>query len=125
MDLRHLPADERRGLLPHRSPAVAGIARQRGGVGRDAIRRHQSHCAPGFLTMNCFTHLITVGGASIGLLAAVGGAALGLGVSVGGLAVGSIAIGGAAVGFVYAIGGGAFGPAVIDGMRCDDAARDF
>ena len=51
--------------------------------------------------MNCFTHLITVGGASIGLLAAVGGAAPGLGVSVGGLAVGSIAIGGVAVGFVY------------------------
>jgi hypothetical protein len=69
--------------------------------------------------------LVTLGGASLGLLAAVGGAALGLGVSVGGFAVGSIAIGGAAVGFVYAIGGGAFGPAVIDGMRCDDAARDF
>jgi hypothetical protein len=69
--------------------------------------------------------LVTVGGASLGLLAAVGGAALGLGVSVGGFAVGSLAIGGAAVGFVYAIGGGAFGPAVIDGLRCDDAARDF
>jgi len=69
--------------------------------------------------------LMTVGGASIGLLLAVGGAALGLGVSVGGFAVGSIAIGGAAVGFVYAIGGGAFGPAVIDGRRCDEAAREF
>lgn len=69
--------------------------------------------------------LLTVGGASIGLMMAIGGAALGLGVSVGGFAVGSIAIGGAAVGFIYAIGGGAFGPAVIDGMRCDDAARDF
>jgi len=69
--------------------------------------------------------LFTVGGASIGLLLAVGGAALGLGVSVGGFALGSIAIGGAAVGFVYAIGGGAFGPAVIDGRRCDEAAREF
>ena len=69
--------------------------------------------------------LFTIGGASLGLLMAIGGAALGLGVSVGGFAVGSIAIGGAAVGFIYAIGGGAFGPAVIDGMRCDDAARDF
>jgi hypothetical protein len=69
--------------------------------------------------------LFTVGGASLGLLLAVGGGALGLGISVGGLAVGSVAIGGAAVGFIYAIGGGAFGPAVIDGLRCDEAARDF
>jgi len=69
--------------------------------------------------------LFTLGGASIGLLLAVGGAAVGLGVSVGGFAVGSIAIGGAAVGFVYAIGGGAFGPAVIDGRRCDEAAREL
>jgi hypothetical protein len=69
--------------------------------------------------------LFTVGGASIGLLLAVGGAALGLGFSVGGFAVGSIAIGGVAVGFVYAIGGAAFGPAVIDGRRCDEAAREF
>jgi hypothetical protein len=69
--------------------------------------------------------LLTLGGASIGLLLAVGGAALGLGVSVGGLAVGSVAIGGAAVGFVYAVGGAAFGPAVIDGSRCDAAARDL
>jgi hypothetical protein len=69
--------------------------------------------------------LFTMGGASFGLLTAIGGAAVGLGVSVGGFAVGSIAIGGAAIGFVYAIGGGAFGPAVIDGMRCDEAARDF
>ena len=69
--------------------------------------------------------LLTVGGASIGLLMAIGGAALGLGVSVGGFALGSVAIGGAAVGFIYAIGGGAVGPAVIDGMRCDEAARDF
>lgn len=69
--------------------------------------------------------LFTVGGASIGLLLAVGGASLGLGLSVGGFAVGSIAIGGVAVGFVYAIGGAAFGPAVIDGRRCDEAAREF
>jgi hypothetical protein len=69
--------------------------------------------------------LFTVGGASIGLLAAVGGVALGLGVSVGGVAVGSIAIGGAALGFLYAIGGAAIGPAVIDGLHCDEAARDF
>jgi len=69
--------------------------------------------------------LFTVGGASIGLLAAVGGVALGLGASVGGVAIGSIAIGGAAWGFVYAIGGAAIGPAVIDGLHCDEAARDF
>jgi hypothetical protein len=69
--------------------------------------------------------LLAVGGGSMGLLLAVGGAALGLGVSIGGLAVGSIAIGGAAVGFLYAIGGAAFGPAVIDGLHCDEAARDF
>ncbi len=69
--------------------------------------------------------LFTLGGASIGLFLAIGGAALGMGVSIGGFAVGSIAIGGAAVGFVYAIGGGAFGPAVIDGRRCDEAARAF
>jgi hypothetical protein len=69
--------------------------------------------------------LFTVGGASIGLLLAVGGAALGLGLSVGGFAVGSIAIGGAAVGFVYAIGGEAFGPAVINAVKCDEAAREF
>jgi len=69
--------------------------------------------------------LFTLGGASIGLLAAVGGAALGLGVSVGGFAVGSIAFGGAAVGFVYAIGGAAVGPATIDGLHCDEAARAF
>jgi hypothetical protein len=69
--------------------------------------------------------LVTLGGASIGLLTAIGGAALGLGLSVGGFAVGSIAIGGAAIGFVYALGGGAFGPAVIDGRRCDKEALDF
>jgi hypothetical protein len=69
--------------------------------------------------------LLTVGGGSIGILMAIGGAALGLGVSVGGFALGSVAIGGAAVGFIYAIGGGAVGPAVIDGLRCDEAARDF
>ena len=57
--------------------------------------------------------LLTVGGGSIGILMAIGGAALGLGVSVGGFALGSVAI------------GGAVGPAVIDGMRCDDAAREF
>jgi hypothetical protein len=69
--------------------------------------------------------LFTVGGLSIGALGAFGGLALGLGVSVGGLAVGSVAVGGAAVGFQYAVGGGALGRAVIDGMRCDHAARDF
>jgi len=69
--------------------------------------------------------LLTVGGASIGLLMAIGGAALGAGLSIGGFALGSVAIGGAAVGFIYAIGGAAVGPAVIDGMRCDEAARDF
>jgi hypothetical protein len=69
--------------------------------------------------------LLGIGGLSVGLLFALGGLALGVGLSVGGLAVGSIAIGGAAVGFVYAIGGGAFGPAVIDGRRCDEVAREF
>lgn len=69
--------------------------------------------------------LVTVGGASFGLLFALGGAAIGLGLSVGGLAVGSIAIGGAAIGFVYAIGGGALAPAIIDGRRCDPAAVEF
>ena len=69
--------------------------------------------------------VFTLGGASIGLLLAVGGAALGFGLSIGGFAVGSIAIGGAAVGFVFAVGGQGFGPAVIDGGRCDEVARDF
>jgi hypothetical protein len=69
--------------------------------------------------------LFTLGGASIGILCALGGAALGFGLSIGGLAVGSVAVGGAALGFVYAIGGGAFGPAIIDGRRCDEAARLF
>jgi hypothetical protein len=69
--------------------------------------------------------VVTVGGASFGLLFALGGAAIGLGLSVGGLAVGSVAVGGAAIGFVYAIGGGAFAPAVIDGRRCDPAAIEF
>ena len=69
--------------------------------------------------------LLTFGGASLGLLFAVGGAALGVGVSLGGLAIGSVAIGGGAVGFLYAVGGAAFGPAIIDGLRCDDAAREF
>ena len=69
--------------------------------------------------------LITVGGASLGLLLAVGGAAFGAGLSIGGVAVGSIAIGGAAAGFFYAIGGVGFGPAIIDGLRCDDAAREL
>lgn len=67
--------------------------------------------------------LVTVGGASLGLLFAVGGLALGLGISVGGVAVGSIAIGGAAIGFLYGVGGVAFGPAVVDAVRCDEAAR--
>ncbi len=69
--------------------------------------------------------LFTIGGAAFGLLFAAGGAALGLGISVGGLAVGSIAVGGLAIGYSYAVGGVAFGPAVIDGTRCDAAARDF
>jgi len=69
--------------------------------------------------------LVSVGGLAVGLLAALGGAALGVGVSFGGFAVGSVAIGGAAIGFQYAVGGGAFGPAVIDGMHCDGAAREF
>lgn len=69
--------------------------------------------------------VLSVGGLSLGLALALGGAALGLGLSVGGLAVGSVAVGGAAIGFKYAIGGGAFGPAVIDGRRCDEAAREF
>jgi len=69
--------------------------------------------------------LFSLGGLSLGLLAALGGAAVGAGFSVGGLAIGSVAIGGAAIGFSYAMGGAAFGPAVIDGMRCDEAARAF
>lgn len=69
--------------------------------------------------------LITIGGASLGLLFALGGAAVGLGASIGGLAVGSFALGGAAIGFVYAVGGAAFGPAIIDGRRCDPAALEF
>jgi hypothetical protein len=69
--------------------------------------------------------LLTIGGLSLGLLFALGGGAIGLGLSIGGLAVGSVAIGGGAIGFVYAVGGGAFGPAVIDGLRCDEAAREF
>ena len=69
--------------------------------------------------------LVSVGGGSIGIALAFGGAALGLGLSIGGLAVGSVAVGGLAIGFVYAIGGAAFGPAVIDGRRCDEAAREF
>src|SRR5581483_7567170 len=36
--LRHLRRDHRRVLLPHGRAAVAGTARQRGGVGRDALR---------------------------------------------------------------------------------------
>jgi len=67
--------------------------------------------------------LVTVGGASLGLLLAIGGAAFGAGLSIGGFAAGSVAIGGAAVGFFYAIGGVGFGPAVIDGLRCDEAAQ--
>ncbi len=69
--------------------------------------------------------LVGIGGACLGLALALGGAALGVGISFGGLAVGSVAVGGAAVGFVYAVGGGAIGPAIIDGRRCDPAARDF
>jgi len=69
--------------------------------------------------------LLTVGGASLGLALAIGGAAFGAGLSIGGFAVGSIAIGGFAVGFVYAMGGGAIGPAVINAVRCDDAAGEF
>ncbi len=69
--------------------------------------------------------LVTIGGASIGLLFALGGAAVGVGLSIGGLAIGSVAVGGAAVGFVHAIGGGAFGPSIIDGRRCDPSAVEF
>lgn len=69
--------------------------------------------------------LFAFGGGAVGILLAFGGAALGLGLSVGGLAVGSVAVGGMAVGFAYAIGGGAIGPAVIDGQRCSEAARQF
>ena len=69
--------------------------------------------------------LFSLGGLSVGLLAALGGAAVGAGVSLGGLAIGSVAIGGAAIGFSYAMGGAAFGPAVIDAVRCDEAARAF
>ena len=69
--------------------------------------------------------LVTIGGASVGLLFALGGAAVGVGVSVGGLAIGSVALGGAAIGFVHAVGGAAFGPSIIDGQGCDSAAFDF
>lgn len=69
--------------------------------------------------------LFSLGGLSIGILAALGGAAVGLGLSLGGLAVGSVAIGGLAVGFSYALGGAAFAPEIINGLRCDPAARDF
>lgn len=69
--------------------------------------------------------LVTIGGASFGLVFALGGAAIGLGMSVGGLAIGSVAVGGAAIGLVHAIGGGAFGPSVIDGSRCDQTALEF
>ena len=69
--------------------------------------------------------LVTVGGGSLGLLFALGGGAIGLGLSIGGLAVGSVAIGGLAIGFLYAVGGGAFAPAIVDGVRCDEAAREF
>ena len=69
--------------------------------------------------------LVSVGGLSVGLLVALGGAALGVGISFGGLAVGSVAVGGLAVGFSYATGGAAFGGAIIDGARCDEAARAF
>jgi hypothetical protein len=69
--------------------------------------------------------LLTIGGLSVGILAAFGGAALGLGLSMGGFAVGSVAVGGAAIGLLYAIGGVALGPAVINGQHCDAAAREF
>ena len=69
--------------------------------------------------------LVAVGGGSLGLALALGGAAIGVGLSIGGLAVGSVAIGGAAIGFMYAVGGGAFAPAIVDGARCDEAAREF
>jgi len=69
--------------------------------------------------------LVAIGGLSVGVLLALGGAAFGLGFSMGGVAVGSIAAGGLAIGFIHAIGGVAIGPSVIDGRRCDEAARDF
>ena len=105
-------------VLRRRSGHDASASGQRHCRDRQCCRRRSGHRRRG-------VGLLTVGGASIGLLMAIGGAALGLGVSVGGFALGSVAIGGAAVGFIYAIGGGAVGPAVIDGMRCDEAARDF
>src|SRR5438128_9125484 len=52
--------------------------------------------------------LVTVGGASFGLLIALVGAAVGLAMSVGGLAAGSFAPGRAAMGFVHRIGGAGF-----------------
>lgn len=69
--------------------------------------------------------LVTIGGASLGVLLALGGIAIGAGLSIGGLAVGSVAAGGVAIGFAYAIGGVALGPAIIDGTRCDPKAFDF
>lgn len=69
--------------------------------------------------------LLTVGGASFGLLFALGGVAIGLGLSIGGVAAGFVAIGGAAIGLSYAIGGAAFGPATIDPRHCDPAATEF
>jgi hypothetical protein len=69
--------------------------------------------------------LFTIGGLSLGLLVALGGVALGVGLSLGGFAVGTCAIGGVAVGLQYAIGGAAVGPAIVNGLRCDQAAREF
>jgi hypothetical protein len=69
--------------------------------------------------------LVTIGGASFGLLFALGGAAIGLGVSLGGFAAGSVAVGGAAIGLSHAIGGAAFGPSTIDGRHCDPSAVEF
>jgi len=69
--------------------------------------------------------LVTLGGASFGLLFALGGAAIGLGVSLGGFAAGSVAVGGAAIGVLHALGGVAFGPSTVDGRHCDPTAVEF
>jgi len=69
--------------------------------------------------------VVAIGGVSLGLLLALGGVALGTGLSLGGLAVGACAIGGVAVGFSYAFGGVAVGPVIVNGLRCDPAAREF
>src|SRR2546428_5651932 len=63
--------------------------------------------------------LVTVGGASFGLLFALGGAAVGVGMSVGGLAGGSIALGGGGVGVCFGLRGAGVRPAINAGRRID------